>query len=318
MPEESDFSYPPLDQVFSESSTVYAISALSPLEPKARKPKGLTNEKLLYLQLNGPFFQAVERMKSDLDGNHLLVPRFYIAKNRTLLRQIRSQGVLAIFYNTKTNRVRSSKNICIETDMILAYPASELFDIDQINECTDDFAPKGWIHLRPLRVVNRISFEVNETIERDYFRRMFATSKMATDDKSGHHNATTKKLLKKVVRQILGLPDQACPSAASTSDISTTTRSEIKTETNVDHLRPCVIQQRMLKTKEEEAMEADEGSDDEKPTPMPQEEAKMEVDVNTATISNKQRLGTQEIAHDVWRKLFNGNKKKRTRCKHVS
>ncbi|KAG1145490.1 hypothetical protein G6F36_015143 [Rhizopus arrhizus] len=98
-------------------------------------------------------------MKSDPKSNHSIVPRFYIAKNRTLLRQIRSQGVLAIFYNTKTSRVKSTKLIRIETDMILAYPASDLFDIDQINEYTEDFAPKAWIHLRPLRVVQHMVFE---------------------------------------------------------------------------------------------------------------------------------------------------------------
>ncbi len=310
LPEESDFSYPPIGQVFSESSTVYAISALSPLEPKARKPKGLTNEKLLYLQLNGPFFQAIERMKSDLDGNHLMVPRFYIAKNRTLLRQIRSQGVLAIFYNTKTNRVRSNKNIRIETDMILAYPASELFDIDQINECTDDFAPKGWIHLRPLRVVNHISFEVNETIERDYFRRMFATSKIATDDRSGHHNSSTKKLLKKVVCQILGLPEKILetPTIDTSKPTATSFKSDLASNpaSAADQVhRP--IQQRMIMTKEEEAMEVDEGSDDEKINEATPEE-KMEVDVKNEmqVMSNTQRLGTKEIAHDVWKKLFDG------------
>lgn len=277
--------------------------------------------------MNGPFFQTVERMKSDLEGNHRLVPRFYIAKNRTLLRQIRSQGVLAIFYNTKTNRGRSNKNIRIETDMILAYPASELFDIDQINECTDDFAPKGWIHLRPLRVVNHISFEVNETIERDYFRRMFATSKMATDDRSGHHNSNTKKLLKKVVRQILGLPEKTSnPSScseinpvvpnASTSPI-TKVENMVPSEfvaVGDQHLLHRPMQQRMIKTKEEEAMEVDEGSDDEKineATPKSVNEEKMEVDVKSDmnTISNTQRLGTKEISHEVWRKLFNGNYK---------
>jgi hypothetical protein len=273
-------------------STVYAISALSPFEPKGRKPKGLTNEKLLYLQLNGPFFQAIERMKSDLTGNHSIVPRFYIAKNRTLLRQIRSQGVLAIFYNTKINRTRSSKVIRIETDMILAYPASDMFDIDQINECTDDFAPKAWIHLRPLREVNKITFEVNETIERDYFRRMFATSKMATDDKSNHHNSSTKNMLKKIVRQILGLPDEASVSQPSA---------------------PPPIQRPL--TKEEEAMEVDEGSDDEmnveespKVEPVKSEEVKKEPDV----VSNTQFLGTREISHDVWKKLFSGKKKRET------
>ncbi|KAI9360751.1 hypothetical protein BD770DRAFT_341829 [Pilaira anomala] len=329
LPEESDFSYPPIDQVFSESSTVYAISALSPLEPKASKPKGLTNEKLLYLQLNGPFFQAVERMKHDLEGNHSLVPRFYIAKNRTLLRQIRSQGVLAIFYNTKTNRARSNKNFKIETDMILAYPASELFDIDQINECTDDFAPKGWIHLRPLRVVNHICFEVNETIERDYFRRMFATSKMATDDRSGHHNSTTRKLLKKVVRQILGLPETELNSEVK---LDAYQQQQLKADhlklesstndTTADGIhRP--IQQRMLKTKEEEAMEVDEGSDDEKineATPTSVTEEKMELDVKNEmnSISNTHRLGTKEISHDVWRKLFNVCQSKGIQIRNMS
>ncbi|KAI8982586.1 hypothetical protein BDB01DRAFT_851079 [Pilobolus umbonatus] len=298
LPEESDFSYPPIEQVFSEQSslisntfkisTVYTIAALSPLEPKGRKPKGLTQEKLLYLQLNGPFFQAVERMKTDLTGNHSLVPRFYIAKNRTLLRQIRSQGVLAIFYNTKTNR-RPNKLIKIETDMILAYPASELFDIDQINECTDDFAPKGWIHLRPLRVVRQIVFEVNEAIERDYFKRMFATSKMAIDDRTGHHNSNTKRLLKKIVRQILGLPISV----------------EIKEEP-LPHLSR--LKQRM--TKEEEAMDVNEGSDDEninEATPKEEDLIKCEVEqekVDTPFISSTERLGKREISHDIWKKLF--------------
>jgi hypothetical protein len=174
------------------------------MEPKAKKPKGLTYDKQLYIQLNGPFFQSVERMKEDPFGNHSPVPRFYIAKNRTLLRQVRAQGVLAIFYNTKTTRT-ASKMYQVETDMVLAYPASPLFDIDQ----TDDFAPKGWIHLRPLKVLEKLVFSVNETIERDYFRRMFATFKfMVMDDNSTNNRNNTKRILKKMVQQILGLPEE--------------------------------------------------------------------------------------------------------------
>jgi hypothetical protein len=140
-------------------------------------------------------------------------------------------------------------------------------------------------------VVNKITFEVNETIERDYFRRMFATSKMATDDKSNHHNSSTKNMLKKIVRQILGLPDEASVSQPSA---------------------PPPIQRPL--TKEEEAMEVDEGSDDEmnveespKVEPVKSEEVKKEPDV----VSNTQFLGTREISHDVWKKLFSGKKKER-------
>ncbi|ORX46516.1 kinase-like protein [Hesseltinella vesiculosa] len=184
LPEEGDFAYPPMSQVFSKQTIVYGIAAMSPFEDKAKKPKGLTNDKQLYLQLNGPFFQALEEMKQDPFGNHPPVPRFYIAKNRTLLRQVRAHGVLAIFYNTRTTRVRS-KHYKIITDVVLTYPASTLHDIDQ----TDDFAARGWMHLRPLRLIEQLEFHVNEVIERDYFRRMYATSKlMITDDPPHHHH----------------------------------------------------------------------------------------------------------------------------------
>ncbi|CEG79111.1 Putative Serine/threonine protein kinase [Rhizopus microsporus] len=295
----------PMDlQTVEENVWKGNISALSPLEPKGQKPVGLTDEKLLYLQLNGPFFQAVERMKADPQGNHSMVPRFYIAKNRTLLRQIRSQGVLAIFYNTKSTRIKSSKLIRIETDMILAYPASDLFDIDQINECTEDFAPKAWIHLRPLRVVNQIVFEVNEAIERDYFKRMFATSKMAIDDKTGQ--SVTKKLLKRVVRQILGLPelpetlDVTTPNSASLSPAVDTPTAVRPTEGKQRTTKPFARMRR--KTQEEEDMDADKGSDDERAngavTP------RTTINDYPQEMSNLQRFGKKEISHDVWQRLF--------------
>ncbi|KAG1469122.1 hypothetical protein G6F56_003443 [Rhizopus delemar] len=221
-------------------------------------------------------------MISDPHSNHSRVPRFYIAKNRTLLRQIRSQGVLAIFYNTKTSRVKSSKLIRIETDLVLAYPASDLFDIDLINECTEDFAPKAWIHLRPLRVLQQKVFEVNEAIERDYFKRMFATAKMALDDKGGP--SATKRLLRRVVRQILGLPELA----------------EEPLEETLPVKRVKTFSRMRRKTQEEEAMDADEGSDDEKATP--------KHDKSTSDypqeMSNLQHLGQKEISHDVWKRLL--------------
>ncbi|KAI8071491.1 hypothetical protein BC940DRAFT_270275 [Gongronella butleri] len=241
LPEEGDFAYPPMSQVFSKTTVVYGIAAMSPFEPRAKKPKGLTDDKQLYLQLNGPFFQALEQMKQSPLADHPPVPRFYIAKNRTLLRQVRAQGVLAIFFNTRTTRIQN-KQYRIVTDMVLTYPASTLFDIEQ----TNDFAARGWMHLRPLRLVENLEFRVNETIERDYFRRMYATSKlMLTEDHHHHHHhhhhhnhhhypsnqqqaaqqplpqtpasaakaaqinavkAETRRMLKKMVQQILDLP----------------------------------------------------------------------------------------------------------------
>ena len=200
---------------YTYNSTVYTISAMSPLEPKA-KQRGLTHEKLLYLQLNGPFFQALEDMKKDPTGDHQIIPRFYIAKNRTFLEQVSAYGVLAIFYNTRVKRIRP-KRYEIETDIVITYPASPLYDIDRLNKDTHELAPKAWIHLRPLRIVENASFEANETVERDYFRRMYTTARIhalsyrqpPTKGGSSADDIETKLLLRKIARKVLSLPTPA-------------------------------------------------------------------------------------------------------------
>ncbi|KAI7857231.1 hypothetical protein BDC45DRAFT_436316 [Circinella umbellata] len=210
--EENEITSSLLSRLFSPNSTVYTISAMSPLEPKA-KQRGLTHEKLLYLQLNGPFFQALERMKKNPTADHQIIPRFYIAKNRTFLEQVSAYGVLAIFYNTRVKRLRP-KRYEIETDIVITYPASPLYDIDRLNKDTHELAPKAWIHLRPLRVVENATFEANETVERDYFRRMYTTARIhalsyrppPTKGGSSADDIETKLLLRKIARNVLSLP----------------------------------------------------------------------------------------------------------------
>lgn len=180
---------------------------MSPNEEKARQ-RGLASEKQLYLQLNGPFFEAVQRMKEDPIGNHAVLPRFYIAKNRTILEQAGQYGVLAIFYNTRVKRSASKKHQ-VETDIVVAYPASRLYDIVQLNEETDEFAPKAWIHLRPLRIIENATFEVNEAIDRDYFRRMYATGRISPAMiRAGNESIETKRLLRVIARTVLSLTEE--------------------------------------------------------------------------------------------------------------
>ncbi|KAI8142561.1 hypothetical protein BJV82DRAFT_145681 [Fennellomyces sp. T-0311] len=209
LPEETELSQSLLSRLFSANSTVYTIAAMSPLEPKA-KQRGLASEKLLYLQLNGPFFEAVERMKKDPTADHRTVPRFYIAKNRTFLEQVSAFGVLAIFYNTKVKRIRP-KRYQVETDILITYPASSLYDIDRLSKDTHELAPKAWIHLRPLRIVENASFEVNETVERDYFRRMYTTARITAVSQplmgGSADDVETKLMLRRIARTALSLPD---------------------------------------------------------------------------------------------------------------
>ncbi|KAL0084834.1 hypothetical protein J3Q64DRAFT_1640098 [Phycomyces blakesleeanus] len=310
LPEESDFSYPPLRQIYSKQSKVYTISAISPFEAKAKKPKGLTNEKQLYLQLNGPFFQAVERMKLDPLANHSIVPRFYIAKNRTLLRQVKAQGVLAIFYNTKANRTRS-KRFQIETDIILAHPVSDLFDIDQMNVCTDDFSPKGWVHLRPLKLLEHIVFEVNESIDRDYFRRMFATCKMmSVEEKNGQDTPETRQLLEKIVCKILGIPEEekavattATPATTATttttalsSAVQSAVKSAVKSASIATSVPSALASSALSPSKAEPSLSASSS-----PAPA----SSVSPSRTAAQISaDATRLSTPEKEHTVWKKLL--------------
>lgn len=186
-------------------STVYTILTIGPYDDRVRL-KGLSNEKMLYLQLNGPFFTAVRQMKEDPTGDHVTIPRFFIAKNRTFLEQVSSYGVLAIFHNVSMKRTEPGW-YNVQCDMVIAYPASPLYDIDLLSKVTDEHSPRAYIYLRPLRILENMTFHVNQAVERDYFRRLNTTSKIPAISQSvyGNEDVDTKIILRRIAHAALSL-----------------------------------------------------------------------------------------------------------------
>lgn len=191
--------------ISSLCSTVYTILTIGPYDDRVRL-KGLSNEKMLYLQLNGPFFTAVRQMKENPTGDHVTIPRFFIAKNRTFLEQVSSYGVLAIFHNVSMKRTEPGW-YNVQCDMVIAYPASPLYDIDLLSKVTDEHSPRAYIYLRPLRILENMTFHVNQAVERDYFRRLNTTSKIPAISQSvyGNEDVDTKIILRRIAHAALSL-----------------------------------------------------------------------------------------------------------------
>ncbi|KAI9316173.1 hypothetical protein BX666DRAFT_1948099 [Dichotomocladium elegans] len=206
LPEEVDLSKALLSRLFSRNSTVYTIYSMSSSDSRV-KMHGLSHEKLLYLQLNSPFFEAVRRMKENPEADHSVIPRFFIAKNRTFLEQVSSHGVLAIFHNVLVKRTEPGQYE-VETDVVVAYPGSPLYNIDLLNQVTDEQSPRAYIYLRPLRVLQNIKLQINQTVERDYFKRLNTTSKITPISQAANVNEDieTKVILWRIAHTVLSLP----------------------------------------------------------------------------------------------------------------
>ncbi|KAI9494980.1 hypothetical protein BDB00DRAFT_761136 [Zychaea mexicana] len=337
IPEETDLAPSLLSRLFCANSTVYTISAMSPMEPKA-KQRGLTNEKLLYLQLNGPFFQAIERMKQDPTGDHSTIPRFYIAKNRTFLEQVSAYGVLAIFYNTRVKRTRP-KLYQVVTDIVITYPASPLYDIDRLNKYTHELAPKAWIHLRPLRIVENASFEANETVERDYFRRMYTTAKItaisqpsppyqAKGSNSSSDDMETKLLLRKIARVVLSLPDDQEEESKTIQAVKTKKKeksSDVKLQHQHQHTKnttaaKTVAAASSVVKKEEKAATNGHVKTGRKYAALPKIEDKSAAHVSPELSSSpaSSTSSMREIDHEVWQRLFQACKERGVDVENIS
>lgn len=177
---------------------------MSPFEEKAFQKRGMTTEKQLYIQLNGQFFRTVQQMRENPSAGYLM-PRFYIAKNRSILQQCSKNGVLAIFYNTYLDRGRS-RRYQVKTDIIVAYPNSELFEIDR--DLSEQLSPKSWLFLRPLRIIENATFEINEAVKREHFNRMYTTGKIDAlqKDTATAGDTESRAIVRAIARTVLSLP----------------------------------------------------------------------------------------------------------------
>lgn len=125
------------------------------------------------------------------------LPRLYIAKNRTLLKQAHTDpnGALAIIYNIKLIPIdiKGETFSKIRATVLLAEPVKEVHDVD---DSTMDFSesvtysPKAWIKVKPLQAaVHNVESIINRDIDRNCLKKVFTTFRLSTE-----YNTDPKKI----------------------------------------------------------------------------------------------------------------------------
>lgn len=193
-------------------SNLYFIQALSEQDCLTKKLRGFTNVRVLFQHLNAAFFNY---MNSDASKQTKLpLPRFYIAKNRTLLNQARTdkEGALAILYNVhitpmETSSSRTDKDLYrLRATVALTEAMGETHNFDESTMDKShkyEFCPKAWLKLKVLNVVHNVEAVINSDIDRNYFKRVYNTFKLSTKYRVDPKKVRNQEIAKQFVRSIL-------------------------------------------------------------------------------------------------------------------
>jgi hypothetical protein len=155
--------------------------------------------------MNYSFFKYMETN----DRDALPLPRFYIAKNRTLLHEAQQNpdGLLAILYNLKTEPTSNPDLIHLNTTVILTEPLGEIhgFDIASMNDTDNKYenCPKAWIKLRAIKIVHNVDTIINTTMEKSFFRRAYNTFRISPKIPADLKKIRNDQVAKQFVRAIL-------------------------------------------------------------------------------------------------------------------
>ena len=188
--------------------------------------------RILFQHLNAAFFQY---MTEPIQKNRVPLPRFYIAKNRTLLNEAGrdSDGALAVLYNVQI--VPMNKDLYrLQATVVISEPMGEThgFDDTSMDKSENyEFCPKAWLKLRVLKVVENVSTVINADMDRSFFKKVYNTyklsSKIPADPKKVGDNAIAKEFVHNLLNPVSStspLPSLAPMEITPTSTLSATTK----------------------------------------------------------------------------------------------
>jgi hypothetical protein len=154
--------------------------------------------------LNGSFF---DYLADPSQHNNPPLPRFYIAKNRTLLNEARTDpyGVLAVLCNVQIKPI--NKELCrLQASVIISEPMCEThgFDDSTIDKAEDyEFSPKAWIKLRASQVVHNVNAVINTDMDRNYFKKVYNTYKLSTKQHNDLKKVGSNEIAKEFASSIM-------------------------------------------------------------------------------------------------------------------
>ncbi|KAI8378327.1 hypothetical protein BD560DRAFT_445170 [Blakeslea trispora] len=200
-----------------KKSNLYFIQALSEQDCATKKLRGFSNVRVLFQCLNASFFNGIDTA----DRTQMPLPRFYIAKNRTLLNQAKTDpnGALAILFNVHLTPLKadaSQKNLYqMQSTVVLCEPVGDThnFDDSTMDKSTKhEFFPKAWLKLKVQHVVHNAIATVDSDLDRNYLKKPYNTFRLSTKTPLDPKKVSNNELAKQFVRSIL----EPAPSKQST------------------------------------------------------------------------------------------------------
>lgn len=195
-------------------SVLYVIRGVDIGEkPRARSFTNLMAE--VFDILNASFYDTIKAMKDREDGgteevNELPLPRLYISKNRTMLEFAASdpKAVLTVLINATVKKCTepNKKGLYhVQADAVLVHPLGNRHDLDQLHWpekiAQAEYAPRAWIKVKILKIVRGFEADITEKMEREIFKRLYTTTRLAHDPKDSPLN---NKIAKVFVKSVIG------------------------------------------------------------------------------------------------------------------
>lgn len=153
----------------------------------------------------------------------LPLPRFYIAKNRTLLQQARvdPDGILAIMCNAQLTKLNDDI-IQVRSTVIHCEPMDEThnFDEDSMDKGEQyEYCPKAWLKLKIIRIIRDVTSIINSEMDKNYFKKVYHTFKISTkssaDIKKVGNQALAKEFAQSIIEPKSGNPGISTVSRSS-------------------------------------------------------------------------------------------------------
>ncbi|KAG2188295.1 hypothetical protein INT44_001048 [Umbelopsis vinacea] len=195
-------------------SVLYVIRGIDIGEkPKARSFSKLMAE--VFDILNASFYDTIKAIKDREDGgteevNELPLPRLFISKNRTMLEFAASdpKAVLTVLINATVKKCTepNKKGLYhVQADAVLVHPLGNRHDLDQLHWpekiAQAEYAPRAWIKVKILKIVRGFEADITEKMEREIFKRLYTTTRLAHDPKESTLN---NKIAQVFVKSVIG------------------------------------------------------------------------------------------------------------------
>ncbi|GAA5804976.1 hypothetical protein HPULCUR_010486 [Helicostylum pulchrum] len=186
-----------------KKSNLYFVQALSDEDCNTKKLRGFSNVRLLFQHLNASFFDYMSRS----DKQRIPLPRFYIAKNRTLLNEAGTDpnGALAILYNV--NIKPFTKDLYrLQATVVICEPMGTTHGFDESSMDKSDeyeFCPKAWSKLRVVKVIEGATSVINSDMDRSFFKKVYNMYKLSTKMPGDLKKIGDQEIAKEFVHSIL-------------------------------------------------------------------------------------------------------------------